>query len=105
MPHDQDSDKIAELAAEAVAPIEQELRARLALELSDSGLLAIETALLKAFINGMRTAAGEATELAVDLDQTGFSATFGGLRTRSAAQLDPELPWLDPWADKYGAHG
>ncbi len=105
MPRGQDSDRIAELAGEAVAPIEQELRARLALELSDSGVLAIETALLKAFLNGMRTGAGEATELAVDLDQTGFAATFGGLRTTSAAQLDPELPWLDPWADKYGERG
>lgn len=94
---------IAELATEAVAPIEQELRQRLVVSVSDRDSLAIEAALLKAFINGMHTAAAGAAEAVIE--QTGALTTFGGRPIPAAAELDPPLPSMDPWADRYGSGG
>lgn len=101
MAEDEDSERVVELASESVAPIEQELRQRLALALTDKESLAIETALLKAFINGMRTGSAETAERVVDgvVPPTGL----GGRQEPTIEQLDPQLPWLDPWADSYGA--
>ena len=95
MAEDGEAERIVELAGESVAPIGQELRQRLAMELTDRESLAIDTALLKAFINGMRTGSAETAERIVDAP--GAPIGFGGLE-----QLDPQLPWLDAWDDKYG---
>jgi hypothetical protein len=103
MAESEDPTGIAELATEAVAPIEEELRQRLVVAVDEQDQLAIETALLKAFINGMRAGAGEATERA--MNQTGPPNSLGGRPPISAAQLDPPLPWMDPWAEKYGSSG
>jgi hypothetical protein len=100
MAEDGDSERIVELASESVAPIEQELRQRLALELTDKDSLAIETALLKAFINGMRTGSAETAERV--LDGAGPPSDLSGRQPPTIEQLDPQLPWLDPWADSYG---
>jgi hypothetical protein len=100
MAEDGDSQRIVGLATESVAPIEDELRQRLAMELTDKDLLAIETALLKAFMNGMRTGSAETAERVRDAP-----AQPGGLSGSPppiVEQLDPQLPWLDPWADAYG---
>jgi hypothetical protein len=95
-----ETDEIAEMAAEAVAPIGQELRQRLAIELDDRGVLAIESALLKSFRNGMRAGATETAERASE--QVGRPVGLGGVQGISPAELDPELPWIDPFADRYG---
>jgi hypothetical protein len=97
--NDETSD-IEQMAADAVEPIGEELRRRLALELDDRGVLAIESALLKSFLNGMRAGASETTDRA--MDQTGMMTGLGGLRRLGPAELDPELPWLDPFAERYG---
>ncbi len=71
---DEDPSGITELASEEVAPIEQELRQRLVFEVGEQDALAIETALLKAFINGMRAAAAAAAASAEPLiEQAGGS--------------------------------
>lgn len=95
------TDEIAEMAADAVAPIGQELRQRLAIELDDRAVLAIESALLKSFRNGMRAGATETAERAID--QTSMSAGLGAGASLSPVELDPELPWVDPFAERYGA--
>ncbi len=96
----EDPTGVASLASEAVAPIEEELRQRLLVEVGDRDALAIETALLKAFINGMRAGASEASELV--MEQTVTGDTMASNPIALAAELDPPLPWLDPWADRYG---
>ena len=70
-------------------------------ELSERESLAIDTALVKAFINGMRTGSAEAAERVLDSPpaQSGLS---GQHDWPTVAQLDPQLPWLDSWADRYG---
>lgn len=101
MAEDPEAERIAELAGESVAPIEQELRQRLAMELTDRESLAIDTALLKAFINGMRTGSAETTERVLDAPGAPIGLS-GGRQWPTVEQLDPQLPWLDPWADSYG---
>lgn len=100
MDENDETDEIAEMAAEAVAPIGQELRQRLAIELDDRSVLAIESALLKSFRNGMRAGATETAERASE--QAGRPVGLGGVQGLSPAALDPELPWIDPFADRYG---
>jgi hypothetical protein len=101
MAEDGDSERIVELATESVAPIEEELRQRLAMELTDKQSLAIETALLKAFINGMRTGSAETVGRVLDLPAPPIG--LSGRQSPTFEQLDPQLPWLDPWADAHGA--
>jgi hypothetical protein len=107
MAHPSEDDAIAQLASGTIAPIQEETRQRLRGELDDSDLLALETGLLKAFIEGMRAGAGETAELVIEQ-----SSPRGGLMSGEAlaagdlmgpAQLDPSLPSLDPWAERYGA--
>jgi hypothetical protein len=102
----EDPSGITELATEAVAPIEQELRQRLVFEVGEQDALAIETALLKAFINGMRAGAAAAAETAEPLlDPPGGLTGFGAGPAPPVQPLDPPLPWLDPWAARYGGAG
>jgi hypothetical protein len=103
---DEDPDGITNLASEEVAPIEQELRQRLVLEVGEQDALAIETALLKAFINGMRAAAAAAAETAeLQIEQAGGLTGFGGSRIQHVQPRELRLPWVDPWAAKYGGSG
>ncbi len=98
-PEGDDPNGLVEVAAEAVAPIEQELRERLVAEIDERDSLALETALLKAFINGMRAGRSEAAEPL--LEQAGGISGFA--LPSPGAPLLPEspLPWVDPWAAKY----
>jgi hypothetical protein len=96
-----ETEGIEELAAQAVAPIEQELRKRLALELDDRAVLAIESALLKSFVNGMRAGA-TTTETAETADQGIVTVGFINPVLPNLPPVDPELPWMDPWAERYG---
>jgi hypothetical protein len=101
-----DPSGVTELATEAVAPIEQELRQRLVFEVGEQDALAIETALLKAFINGMRAASAAAAETAEPLIEQARGLTgFGGSPMQSVQPLDSPLPWVDPWAARYGGAG
>jgi hypothetical protein len=99
----EDPSGITELATEAVAPIEQELRQRLVFEVGEQDALAIETALLKAFINGMRAAAAAAAEPLIE--QPGGPAGFGAGPFQAVPPLESALPWVDPWAARYGDGG
>ncbi len=99
MAEDEDPTGVAELATEAVAPIEGELRERLLVDVGEQDSVAIEAALLKAFINGMQTGASRAA--ASVIEQSSAVATLGGTQVQ-AAELDPPLPRLDPWAERYG---
>ena len=102
----EDPTGITELATEAVAPIEQELRQRLVFEVGEQDALAIETALLKAFFNGMRAAAAAAAENADPLiEQAGRRTGFGPGPFQGVQPLDSALPWVDPWAARYGDGG
>jgi hypothetical protein len=93
-----DANAVAGLASEAVAPIEEELRRRLLAEVGEQDALAIETALLKAFINGMRAGGAEVAEASVET--SGMFAPDPGQLTGGTGLGEP-LPWLDPWADRY----
>ena len=105
-PDSEDPSGITELATEAVAPIEQELRHRLVLEVGEQDALAIETALLKAFFNGMRAAAAAAAETAEPLiEQAGGRTGFGAAPIHGVQPLESALPWVDPWAARYGDGG
>jgi len=103
MADSEDPSGIAELATEAVAPIEEELRQRLVAEVGDRDSLAIESALLKAFIDGMRARMAETAESVVE--RTSAFPTLGSGQLPAATELDPPLPRIDPWADRYGAGG
>ncbi|HUB72447.1 MAG TPA: hypothetical protein VL979_00245 [Solirubrobacteraceae bacterium] len=101
MAADERTSDVADLAAEAVAPIGEELRERLAAELDERDRLAVESALLKAFLNGMGAALAETPEPVID-EGVGF-------RQLGPARVEPalggpalELPQLDPWAQRYG---
>jgi hypothetical protein len=105
VPQPEELDEIEQLATEAVAPIDEELRQRLGSELTDRDSLALESALLKAFVNGMRAGAGEVAERVIDRSaaSAGFGAAgFGAGPQPTAGDLDPQLPRLDPWAERYG---
>jgi len=103
MAQGEDPNGVAELATEAVAPIEQELRQRLLVEVGEQDLLAIETALLKAFINGMRAGFAESAETVIE--RTTALTNLGGRQLPAAGELEPPLPRMDPWADRYGGGG
>jgi len=105
-PDSEDSSGILELATEAVAPIEEELRQRLDVQVGEQDLLAIETALLKAFINGMRAATADTVENAEPLIEEAAGLTgFGAAPIPISPLPDPSLPWVDPWAARYGDDG
>ncbi|MGO9321443.1 MAG: hypothetical protein ACLQBY_11670 [Solirubrobacteraceae bacterium] len=91
---------IVELATEAVAPIEEELRQRLLAEVGDQDSLAIESALLKAFIDGMRARTAETAESVVE--RTNAFTALGSGQIPPTTELEPALPRIDPWADRYG---
>ncbi|HEV3048610.1 MAG TPA: hypothetical protein VGY13_14745 [Solirubrobacteraceae bacterium] len=96
-----ESGAIAGLATEAVAPIEGELRERLEAELGERDLVAVESALLKAFLGGMQAANAETAETVID-QQGAVLGMTGGL-VNTPAGLDLALPHLDPWAERFGA--
>jgi hypothetical protein len=96
MTDSEDPTGIDELATASIAPIEEELRQRLLAELGDRDLLAVETALLKAFMNGMRVANSEATEATIDRAGLATGAPI------APAELDVPLPPADLWAARYG---
>jgi hypothetical protein len=98
----EDPTGVAVLASEAVAPIEEELRRRLVAEVGERDALAIETALMKAYINGMRTGSAGASESVLERVDADAGPTLASNPIELAAELDPQLPWLDPWADRYG---
>jgi hypothetical protein len=98
----EDPGGITELATESVAPIEAELRQRLVLEVGEQDLLAIETALLKAFLNGMRAAAAAAESFDPLLEQPGGPTGVAPSPMQNIGSLGSPLPWLDPWAARYG---
>ncbi len=102
----EDPNGVAELATEAVAPIAQELRQRLVVEIDGQDTLALETALLKAFINGMRAASADTTETSEASSEQGVGLVGLGVPPIPISQsLDESLPWLDPWAARYGDGG
>jgi hypothetical protein len=90
---------IAELATESVAPVGEELRQRLAIQLDDRDGTAIDTALLKAFLMGMREGNSDAVEKLIE--RGAWGTRFGG-PTAPPAELEEQLPELDPWAERYG---
>jgi hypothetical protein len=93
------SSGVVELATQAVAPIEEELRRRLTTDVGERDALAIETALLKAFMNGVSTGSTEAADLLIE--SAGAFGTHGSEQL-TAAQLDQPQPRIDPWAERYG---
>jgi hypothetical protein len=100
MPASEESEALAELASETVAPIKQELLGRLDVQLGDRDALAVESALLKAFLGGMRAGSAEMAESVAE--QIPVSEVFRGQPTISPAQPELPLPELDPWAARYG---
>jgi hypothetical protein len=96
-----DTGAIAGLATAAVAPIESELRKRLHAELDERDLVAVESALLKAFLSGMQAGGAETAETAID-QQAAVPGMTGGIASTPAA-LDLTLPRLDPWAERFEA--
>ncbi len=99
MADDQDPMGIGQLAMGNVAPIEQELRHRLSAELDERDSLAVESALIKAFIAGMRMGNSLTSEQVVD--ETAAPARFG-VRQIEPSELEEHFPQLDPWAERYG---
>jgi hypothetical protein len=95
-----ESGAIFGLASETVAPIEGELRERLVANLGERDLVAVESALLKAFLGGMQAANAETAESLID-QQGGIPGMTGGLMS-TLAELDLSLPRLDPWAERFG---
>jgi hypothetical protein len=94
-----DQTGIVELAMESVAPVGEELRQRLAIQLDDRDATAVDTALLKAFMMGMREGSYDAVEKVVE---RGASGTGYGGPTVPPAELEEHLPEVDPWAERYG---
>jgi hypothetical protein len=99
----EDANELIELAGQAVAPIEEELRGRLTIAVAEKDALAIESALLKAFLNGVGTGSSEAAEMLID--QAGTLEGRRGSAFTAAAALDQPLPRIDPWAEKYAGDG
>ncbi len=89
---------VADLATEAIGPLEEELRQRVSLDFGDRDLLAIESALLKAFLSGMQAAMGEMSESTIDQANQG---ALGSELVGAAASDTLPLPRLDPWASRY----
>lgn len=88
---------LIELASDSVAGVKQELRERLGVELDERDALAVESALLKAFLRGVAEGSAEAAERV--LDQSLLSG-FGG-PTLNTSELAPPVPEIDPWAARY----
>jgi hypothetical protein len=92
--------ELAQLASETVAPIAEELHRRLDAPIGDRDRLAIESALLKAFIGGMHAAAAETVEAAIQPHEP-----LGGVQGETASvSVQPGLAsaGIDPWAERYG---
>ena len=66
MADSEDPTGIIELATETIAPVREELRQRLGGEFDERDSLAIETALLKAFISGVREGNTDTAEKVVE---------------------------------------
>ncbi len=94
-----DASGLIELASQAVGPIEEELRRRLTVDVGEKDALAIESALLKAFLGGVSTGSGEAGDLLID--EPGMLNNRARRAYAAAAQLDQPLPRIDPWAERY----
>ncbi len=92
---------VAELARAAAAPFLDELYARLTVTLRDPDRMAIESALLKAFLGGMQAGSGETAEAV--LEQRGQPRLgFYGAPMRPSTDEELPIPHLDPWAERYG---
>jgi hypothetical protein len=96
----EDSEARADLASETVAPIKQELLSRLSGELGDRDVLAVESALLKAFLGGMQAGANETADAAAE--QMPVNEVLRGEPPITPAQFDLPIPKMDPWAARYG---
>ncbi|HTW43802.1 MAG TPA: hypothetical protein VMD79_15960 [Solirubrobacteraceae bacterium] len=96
----EDADAIAGLASDTVAPIDEELRGRLTVRLGERDRLAVESALLKAFLVGMQAGVAESAESESALEQ---AVSSHGEQVLLPAELSVALPQLDPWADRFGA--
>lgn len=94
------STAVAELATEAIGPLEEELRHRVSVEFGDRDRLAIESALLKAFISGMQAAMDERAEVAID-DLAAPAGRLGGELAKTTDNSSLPLPRMDPWAARY----
>jgi hypothetical protein len=92
----QDPMKINERAMEIVAPIAKEMRDRLLVAPGDQDVLAITTALLKAFVTGMHLGTTETTAQVIEQSDSRTHVTLDG------RQLDEQLARFDLWAEKYG---
>ncbi len=99
----EDAGDLIELASQAVAPIEEELRRRLTVEVGEKDALAIESALLKAFLGGVGTGSAEAGDMPID--EPGMLSSAAHRAYAAAAHLDQPLPRIDPWADTYADNG
>jgi hypothetical protein len=102
----EDPTGLVELASNSVAPFKQELLERVGVELDESDVLAIETALLKAFLRGLAEGGAEAAERVIDRGpQPSAGGGFGfGLAqpAPNTSELTPPVPDIDPWAERYG---
>jgi hypothetical protein len=96
-----DVSDVIELATGAVAPIEHELRRRLTVAIDERDALAIESALLKAFVNGFSAGSTEATE--TQIEQTGAVTADWGEQGAIPLQSPLDPPRIDPWAERYRA--
>jgi hypothetical protein len=100
-----DPEPVASFASASIAPIEQELHRRLLAELAEQDVVAIETALLKAFLNGTRAGAFEAVEPIIDRDAGDNGGLFGlpsGMPRHPELAPQPPAPDVDIWARRYG---
>jgi len=103
MDDSEDANGVLDLATAAVAPIEQELKHRLAVDVDERDALAIETALLKAFLNGLSTGSADAAEMLSERADT--VSALRGAQLTPTAQFDQPLPRIDPWAERYAGNG
>jgi hypothetical protein len=102
MSEQQDPTGLVELASDSVAPFKQELRERLGVELDERDALAVESALLKAFLRGLAEGGAETTERVLDQGvEPRLLNAFGG-PTLKPSELAPPVPDIDPWAARYG---
>ncbi len=102
MSDEQDPTNLVELASDSVAPFKQELRKRLGVELDERDALAVESALLKAFLRGLAEGGAEASERVLDQGvEPLLLSAFGGTPP-NPSELAPPVPDVDPWAERYG---
>jgi len=98
----EDADPIADLAGDSVAPIGEELRKRLTARLGERDTLAVESALLKAFLVGLQAGVAESAESESALERVDLSISRHGEQVVLPSEMNLEVPQLDPWADRYG---